>query len=36
MAFSLLAWQVLWTPEDSNDVMYRDEMFLNFPELVIV
>ena len=28
--------QVLWTPEDSNDVMDRDDMFLNFPELVTI
>ena len=26
----------LWTPEDANDVMDRDDMFLNFPELVTI
>ena len=33
---NLLAAEVLWTPEDTNDVMDRDELFLNFPELVSV
>jgi len=33
---NLLAAELLWTPEDSNDVMERDDMFLNFPELVNV
>ena len=33
---NLLAAEVLWTPEDPNDVMDRDDMFLNFPELVSV
>jgi len=33
---NLLGAEVLWTPEDSNDVMDRDDMFLNFPELVTV
>jgi uncharacterized membrane protein len=33
---NLLAAEVLWTPEDDNDVMDREEMFLNFPELVSV
>jgi len=33
---NLLAAEVLWTPEDTNDVMDRDDMFLNFPELVSV
>jgi len=31
---NLIAAEVLWTPEDTNDVMDRDDMFLNFPELV--
>uniref|UniRef100_A0A7S0QBA5 DUF1517 domain-containing protein n=1 Tax=Coccolithus braarudii TaxID=221442 RepID=A0A7S0QBA5_9EUKA len=31
---NLIAAEVLWTPEDPNDVMDRDDMFLNFPELV--
>ena len=31
---NLIAAEVLWTPEDTNDVMDRDEMFLNFPEMV--
>ena len=33
---NLLGAEVLWTPEDANDVMDRDELFLNFPELVSV
>jgi len=33
---NLLAAEVLWTPEDTNDVMDRDDMFLNFPELVTI
>ena len=33
---NLLAAEVLWTPEDDNDVMDRDDMFLNFPELVTI
>ena len=33
---NLLGAELLWTPEDSNDVMDRDEMFLNFPELVTI
>jgi len=33
---NLIAAEVLWTPEDSNDVMERDDMFLNFPELITV
>ena len=33
---NLIAAEVLWTPEDANDVMDRDDMFLNFPELVTV
>ena len=33
---NLLGAELLWTPEDSNDVMDRDDMFLNFPELVTV
>ena len=33
---NLLGAEVLWTPEDANDVMDRDELFLNFPELVTV
>jgi len=33
---NLLAAEVLWTPEDTNDVMDRDDMFLNFPELVSI
>lgn len=31
---NLLAAELLWTPEDTNDVMDRDDLFLNFPELV--
>ena len=33
---NLIAAEVLWTPEDSNDIMDRDDMFLNFPELVTI
>ena len=33
---NLLGAELLWTPEDTNDVMDRDEMFLNFPELVTI
>jgi len=33
---NLLAAELLWTPEDSNDVMDRDDMFLSFPELVML
>ena len=33
---NLIGAEVLWTPEDNNDVMDRDDMFLNFPELVVV
>lgn len=33
---NLLGAEVLWTPEDTNDVMDRDELFLNFPELVSI
>jgi uncharacterized membrane protein len=33
---NIIAAEVLWTPEDDNDVMDRDEMFLNFPELIAV
>ena len=33
---NLLGAELLWTPEDSNDVMDRDDLFLNFPELVTV
>jgi len=33
---NLLAAEVLWTPEDSGDIMDRDDMFLNFPELVTI
>jgi len=33
---NLIAAEVLWTPEETNDVMDRDELFLNFPELVSV
>lgn len=33
---NLLAAELLWTPEDGNDVMERDDLFLNFPELVNV
>ena len=28
--------EVLWTPEDDNDTMDREDMFMNFPELVSV
>jgi uncharacterized membrane protein len=31
---NLLAAELLWTPEDSNEVMERDDMYLSFPELV--
>ena len=31
---NLLGAELLWTPEDSNDVMERDDLFLNFPELI--
>ena len=33
---NLLGAELLWTPEDTNDVMDRDDMFLNFPELVTI
>jgi len=33
---NLLGAELLWTPEDSNDVMDRDDMFLNFPELITI
>jgi len=33
---NLLGAELLWTPEDANDVMDRDDMFLNFPELVTI
>ena len=33
---NLLGAELLWTPEDANDVMDRDELFLNFPELVTI
>jgi len=33
---NLLGAEVLWTPEDDNDIMDRDDMFMNFPELVTV
>ena len=32
---NLLGAELLWTPEDSNDVMDRDDLFLNFPELML-
>ena len=33
---NLIAAEVLWTPEDDNDTMDREDMFMNFPELVSV
>jgi len=33
---NLLGAEVLWTPEDPNDVMDRDDLFLNFPALVSI
>ena len=33
---NLLGAELLWTPEDSNDVLERDDMFMNFPELTIL
>lgn len=33
---NLLGAELLWTPEDANDIMDRDDMFLNFPELVTI
>lgn len=33
---NLLGAELLWTPEDGNDVMDRDQMFLDFPELVSI
>ena len=33
---NLLGAELLWTPEDSNDVMDREDMFFNFPELVTI
>jgi uncharacterized membrane protein len=33
---NLMGAELLWTPEDANDVMDREDMFLNFPELVTV
>jgi len=33
---NLLGAELLWTPEDTNDVMDRDDMFFNFPELISV
>jgi uncharacterized membrane protein len=33
---NLMGAELLWTPEDANDVMDRDDMFLNFPELVTI
>lgn len=33
---NLMGAELLWTPEDTNDVMDRDDMFLNFPELISV
>ena len=33
---NLLGAEVLWTPEDPNDVMDRDDLFLNFPSLVSI
>lgn len=33
---NLLGAELLWTPEDNNDVMEKDDMFLNFPELITV
>ena len=35
-ALNLLGAELLWTPEDANDIMDRDDMFLNFPELVTI
>lgn len=34
VADNLIAAEVLWTPEDTNDVMDREDLFMNFPELV--
>lgn len=33
---NLLGAELLWTPEETNDVMDRDDLFLNFPELINV
>ena len=33
---NLMGAELLWTPEDANDVMDRDDLFLNFPELVTI
>ena len=33
---NLLGAELLWTPEETNDVMDREDMFLNFPELVSI
>lgn len=33
---NLMGAELLWTPEDANDVMDREDMFLNFPELVSI
>uniref|UniRef100_A0A6T0A215 DUF1517 domain-containing protein n=1 Tax=Chrysotila carterae TaxID=13221 RepID=A0A6T0A215_CHRCT len=33
---NLIAAEVLWTPEEDDDVMDRDDMFLNFPELITI
>ena len=36
VADNLIAAEVMWTPEDDNDTMDREDMFMNFPELVSV
>ena len=33
---NLMGAELLWTPEDANDTMDRDDMFMNFPELITV